>query len=199
MLKELKTFYHLEEFVPSLREQFERHSIDDKKFVRVAVQARKTAQGFVPAIPNRREIYLTDDKASCFWEVESLHSLFRGNQQPPVIGDYPQVYHESFCLLDLHALEICQIGGDLLDAEMKEIYSALRRRPDGKSMGVAHDYMWQAAALVLGSRPLSQAEFEAIMARLERSCRTFEIGAGSRNYVTTLRRTFGQETLRTRL
>ena len=75
---------------------------------------------------------------------------------------------------------------------MKEIYSALRRRPDGGSLGFVHDYMWQAAALVLGTRPLSQAEFEAIMARLERSCRTFEQGPTSRNYVASLRMTLGQ-------
>jgi len=54
--------------------------------------------------------------------------------------------------------------------------------------------MWQAAALVLGTRPLSQAEFEAITARLERSCRTFEEGAASRNYIATLRTTVGQAT-----
>ena len=52
--------------------------------------------------------------------------------------------------------------------------------------------MWQAAALVPGTRPLSQAEFEAIMGRLERSCRTFEQGPTSRNYVTALRMTLGQ-------
>jgi hypothetical protein len=75
---------------------------------------------------------------------------------------------------------------------MREIYSTLRRRPDGRSLGFVHDYMWQAAALILGTRPLSQAEFEAIMARLERSCRTFELGPTSRNYVTSLRATLGQ-------
>ena len=70
----------------------------------------------------------------------------------------------------------------------------LRRRPDGRSMGFVHDYLWQAAALILGTRPLSQAEFEAIMARLERSCRTFEMGPGSRNYVATLKGTLGRPT-----
>ena len=75
---------------------------------------------------------------------------------------------------------------------MKEIFSTLRRRPDGKSLGFVHDYMWQAAALVLGTHPLSQVEFEAIMARLERSCRTFEQGPTSRNYASSLRMTFEQ-------
>lgn len=67
----------------------------------------------------------------------------------------------------MHALEISKTFGDQRDAEMREIYSTLRRRPDGRSLGFVHDYMWQAAALILATRPLSQAEFEAIMARLE--------------------------------
>ena len=95
-------------------------------------------------------------------------------------------------LLDLHALEISKFFGDRRDAEMREIYSALRRRPDGRSLGFVHDYIWQAAAFILGTRPLSQAEFEAIMARLERSCRTFELGPTSRNSIAALRTTLGQ-------
>ena len=82
--------------------------------------------------------------------------------------------------------------GDQRDAELRDIYSALRRRPDGHSLGFVHDYIWQAAALILGTRRLSQAEFEAIMARMERSCRTFEQGPTSRNLVAALRHTFGR-------
>jgi hypothetical protein len=95
-----------------------------------------------------------------------------------------------FALLDLHALEFSKFFGDWRDAEMLEIYSTLRRRPDGKSLGFLHDYMWQAAGLALGTRPLSQVEFEAVLARLERSCRTFETGPGSRNFVAALRETW---------
>ena len=87
---------------------------------------------------------------------------------------------------------MCKLFGDRRDTEMKEIYSALRRQPEGRSLGFAHDYMWQAAALILGTRQLSQAEFEAIMARLERSCRTFERGPTSRNYVEAIRTTVGR-------
>jgi hypothetical protein len=121
-----------------------------------------------------------------------LRALFRGDKQPPVLGDYPEAYNECFLLLDLHVLEISKFFGDRRDAEMREIYSALRRRPDGRSLGFVRDYMWQAAALVLGTRPLSQAEFEAIMARLERSCRTFEQSPTSRNYITALKTTLGR-------
>jgi hypothetical protein len=69
----------------------------------------------------------------------------------------------------------------------------LRRRPDGRSLGFTHDYMWQVSALLLGTRVLSQAEFEALLLRLERSCRTFEDGSSSRNYVATLRVSLPQD------
>jgi hypothetical protein len=45
---------------------------------------------------------------------------------------------------------------------------------------------------VLGTRPLSQAEFEAILSRLERSCRTFAQGPTSRNYIAALRRLWAE-------
>ena len=142
--------------------------------------------------PGWNAVRFNDGKEVWFWETDSLRALFRGNKQPPVLGDYPEAYNDTFMLLDLHVLEISKFFGDRRDAEMKEIYSALRRRPDGRSLGFVHDYMWQAAALVLGTRPLSQAEFEAIMERLERSCRTFELGPTSRNYVASLRMTLGR-------
>jgi hypothetical protein len=194
MQENFETLYKLEEFVPSLRQAFEEEPFDLKKVIRVAVPIQEPNQRPpVPDIKDRRKLFLCEGDHSCCWRAEPLQALFRGNRQPPVLGDYPEAYNDSFLLLDLHALEFSKLFGDRRDAEMREIYSALRRRPDGKSLGVAHDYMWQAAAFVLGTRPLSQAEFEAIMSRLERSCRTFELSPSSRNYVTTLRNTIGQE------
>ena len=195
MKKPIETFFNLEEFVPSLREAIEREPLDLKKIIRAAVPVKDPAEHptIVPAGKDRRSLYLTTGKEFCLWETESLRALFRGDRQPPVLGDYPEAYNDSFVLLDLHALEISKFFGDRRDEEMLNIYSTLRRRPDGKSMGFVHDYMWQAAAIVLGTRPLSQAEFEAIMARLERSCRTFAMGPTSRKYIAALRTTLGQE------
>jgi hypothetical protein len=195
MQKPIETFFKLEGFVPSLRQEIERQPLDLKKIIRAAVPVKDPAEHPtpVPAGIDRRALYLTDGKSFCHWETDSLRALFRGDRQPPVLGDYPEAYNDSFILMDLHALEISKLFGDRRDEEMLGIYSALRRRPDGKSMGFIHDYMWQAAAIVLGTRPLSQAEFEAILARLERSCRTFAMGPTSRNYVATLRTTLGQE------
>ena len=188
-------FFNLEDFVPSLRQAIERQPLDLEKIILAAVPVKDPAvhRTLVPAGMDRRALCLTTGKAICLWETDSLRALFRGDRKPPVLGDYPEAYNESFSLLDLHALEISKFFGDRRDEEMLEIYSALRRRPDGRSLGFVHDYMWQAAAIVLGTRPLSQAEFEAIMARLERSCRTFAMGPTSWNYVAALRTTLGQE------
>ncbi len=188
-------FLKLEDFVPSLRQAIEREPLDLKKILRAAVPARVLESGkyVLPDTIDRHLINLTDGKSACLWETESLPALFRGNAQPPVLGDHPEAYNGSFALLDLHALEISKFLGDRRDEEMLEIYSMLRRRPDGRSLGFVHDYMWQAAAIVLGTRPLSQAEFEAILSRLERSCRTFRMGPGSRNYVAAMRQTYGGE------
>jgi hypothetical protein len=183
----------LENCVPSLRTALEAEPLDLKKVLRVALPIRDPGQGkLVPLLENRQLITITDGKQACGWHVESLTSLFRGDTQPAELGDVPEAYLDSLALLDIHALELSELIGDRRDEEMLEIYSALRRRPDGRSLGLPHDYMWQAAALVLGSRFLSKAEFEVIVGRLERSCRTFRMGPTSRNYVATLHQTLGK-------
>jgi hypothetical protein len=189
-----ETFFNLADFVPDLREEFEARPLGPKRLLLAAIPVKNPEEHptLVPAATGRQSISLTDGKEFWFWETDSLRALFRGNKQPPVLGDYPEAYNDAFIIFDLHVLEVSKFFGDRRDAEMKEIYSTLRRRPDGRSLGFVHDYMWQAAALVLGTRQLSQAEFEAIMARLEHSCRTFELGPTSRNYVASLRMTLGQ-------
>ncbi len=195
MQKPPEQFFNVNEFVPDLRQVFAQPPLKPEKIVLVAIPVEnpESHRSLVPAGIDRTSLALTSGKEVWFWETDSLRALFRGDQQPPILGDYPEAYNDSFMLLDLHALEISKFFGDRRDAEMREIYSLLRRRPDGRSLGFVHDYMWQAAALILGTRPLSQAEFEAILSRLERSCRTFEQGPTSRNYIAALRNTLGQD------
>jgi len=194
MQKPPDTFFSIADFVPDLRAAFAERPFNPKKLLLAAIPVKDPDEhrAFVPAGMDRRSVSLTDGNEFWFWEVDSLRALFRGDKLPPVLGDHPAAYNDCFMLLDLHVLEISKFFGERRDTEMKEVYSALRRRPDGRSLGFVHDYMWQAAALILGTRPLSQAEFEAIMARLERSCRTFELGPSSRNYVAALRSTLGR-------
>ena len=71
-------------------------------------------------------------------------------------------------------------------------YSMLRRRPDGRSLGAVHDFLWQVTALLLGTQILSAAEFEALIGALVRSTRKWGLRPVSRNYVAYLHQTFGE-------
>jgi hypothetical protein len=183
-----ESFFELNDLVPSLRAQFEERPLASNKIplAKLPIEDSKAGPATMPTNVNRHSIVLTDSENTWPWEVPSLRELFRGDKRPPVLGDHPEAYEECFLALELHALRMSEVFGDRRDAEMREIYSALRRRPDGRSLGFAPDYMWQAAAILLGTHILSQAEFEAIVERLERSCRTFEQGPTSRNYIEQL-------------
>jgi len=71
---------------------------------------------------------------------------------------------------------------------IEAIYSALRRRPDGRNhLGPLHDFLWQAAALTLGLHRLSRSEFESVAGTLECSVRKCALRPVSRNYAGYLR------------
>ena len=184
--------FELANFVPSLLEKFTLLPLNPDRSIRVAFPVLETEPGqfVMPESVNRHLLALTVDSHLLNWQVDSLRSLFRGEKQPPYLGAEPEAYNDVFCILELHLLDLCDAIGDRRDLEMLEIYAALRRRPDGQSLGYIHDCMWQVAALLLGTRVLSQLEFEAIMSRLERSCRTFAQGPTSRNYLAALRKLF---------
>jgi hypothetical protein len=55
--------------------------------------------------------------------------------------------------------------------------------------------MWQVAALLLGMHVLSEAEFLAIFAALERSTRKWGLRPVSRNYVAYVRKSLGGRNL----
>jgi hypothetical protein len=108
------------------------------------------------------------------------------------MDEYPPEYCAHFFFIETHVLTLCAEQGDRTDQELEEIYSMLRRRPDGRSLGATHNFLWQVAALLLGTNVLSQAEFEAILSALERSTRKWGQRPVSRNYVAYLRESFQQ-------
>jgi hypothetical protein len=145
-------------------------------------------------IPDRHRVPVSDGEKLTAWVVPSLRELFRGDcQPPPDVDHYPPQYAPYFFFIENQLLTLCDAMGDRTDQEFEEIYSALRRRPDGRSLGVTHDGVWQIVALLLGSHELSQAEFEALLSALERSARGWGSRPVSRNYVDFLRRTFGAD------
>jgi hypothetical protein len=150
-------------------------------------------------IPDRSQVVIADDKNKfTTWQVPSLRNLFRGTKTPPSISEmehYPVEYVALFYIVESHILLAMDIIGNKTDQEFEEIYSNLRRRPDGRSLGVLHDLAWQAAAFMLGTHAVSEAEFDAVFRQLTKSARTFKMGPSSRNYVDYLRRTFSGEKL----
>ena len=97
---------------------------------------------------------------------------------------YPAQYVPFFYRIEHNVFRYCRtMDLNPVDAEFLDIYSQMRRRPDGRSCSDLHDVVWQSAALVLGLRPWSEAEYTAVFGQLARSARHFKIGPASRNYI----------------
>jgi len=177
------------ELIPSLAEVARVASLNPDQLA-VAFEASNRKQ---IRVLDKHAVRVSDGKKIASWAVPSLAQLFRGNQMPPPDMDhYPPEYAPHFLFIENQVLTICDAMGDRIDQEMEDIYTALRRRPDGRSLGVLHDLLWQIAAVLLGCHPLSEAEFEALMGALVRSTRKWGLRPVSRNYIAYLRKTFGE-------
>ncbi len=173
------------DLVASLRSVVESAGLDPKNLC-AALQADE--QGHV-TIENRRSVFVSDGEQAVEWPVASLRELFRGNRKPPPdIERYPPAYTPYFYFVESHFLTLCGGRSVPTDQEMEEVYSMLRRRPDAKSVGKSHDFLWQVAALLLGCYVLSEAEFEGIFAALLGSARRWGLKPISRNYAEFLRK-----------
>ena len=173
---------------PTLRTLVESEGLNPERLiVALEVDERRNIR-----IGDKHSIPVHDGSKMVQWQVPSLQELFRGNRTPPADMDhYPEEYADHFFFIEEHVLTLCEVQGDRTDQEMEEIYSMLRRRPDGRSLGTTHDFLWQVAALLLGTQILSGAEFEALIGALERSTRKWALRPVSRNYVAYLHNTFG--------
>lgn len=163
-----------------------------------------TAQGLkldklsvaAPALPDKDEwagrdrhvIFVSDAKRAVEWRVNSLSELFRGEAQPPPKLDrFPPEYVPLFFFIEQHVVSFCEGFGDKSDQEFDEIYATLRRRPDGRSLGPIHDFIWQVAAVMLATRVVSRAELEGVFGALAHSAGRWSVRPISRNYIAYLR------------
>ncbi len=145
-------------------------------------------------IEDRHVVSVSDGQKLARWPVASLEELWRGDRVPTVdMNHYPPEYCLHFFFIEKQVLTLCDVVGDLSDQELEGVYGTLRRRPDCRSLGLAHDFLWQVAALLLGKYVLSRAEFDAIFGQLARSTRHWRQRPISRNYVAYLRNTFGDD------
>jgi hypothetical protein len=111
----------------------------DVKRLTVGLLADK--QGHI-RVEDRHAVPLTNGEEIVLWHVPTLRELFRGNRAPPPDMDrYPPEYTPLFYFIETHFLTLCDARGDRTDQEMEEIYSMLRRRPEGRSLGASHDFM----------------------------------------------------------
>ena len=178
--------------VPSLQALVTSHKLNPRK---LTVVFEADGRGNF-RVRQKHSISVTDGAKIVPWEVPTLAGLFRGDAIPPNdINHYPPDYVPHFIFIERHFLALCDASKDRTDQEMEDIYSALRRRPDGRSLGAVHDFMWQVAALLLGSHAVSAAEYHALLGALVRSTRKWALRPVSRNYVTYLRKTY-QEPVR---
>jgi hypothetical protein len=176
----------MNDLVPTLRQAVEAEGLDpDKLIVALEADNRRNIR-----VLDKHSVPVHDGNKMVRWQVPALRDLFRGSQTPPPDMDhYPEEYVPHFFVIENHVLTVCEAIGDRTDQEMEEIFSMLRRRPDGRSLGPVHDFLWQVSALLLGTQVLSAAEFEALIGALESSTRRWGLRPVSRNYVTYLHRT----------
>jgi hypothetical protein len=179
----------MNDLVPTLRALVEAAGLNpDKLSVALEVDDHRNIR-----VMDRHSVPVTDGERMTGWPVPSLAGLFRGSRTPPPDMDhYPEEYTPHFFFIENHVLTVCQATGDRTDQALEEIYSMLRRRPDGRSLGAVHDFLWQVTALLLGTQVLSAAEFEALNGALARSTRKWGVRPVSRNYVACLHGTFGE-------
>jgi hypothetical protein len=142
----------------------------------------------------RNEVWVRDGGRHALWRVDALRPLFRGDRQPPpdaAMERYPPEYVLFFAGIEHSVLLFCALTRQPTDAEFLDLYALMRRRPDGRSLGPLHDVIWQSAAVALGLRPWSEAEYTAVLGQLARSARHFKLGPSSRNYIGYLQQTIG--------
>lgn len=179
----------MSELIPSLAEAVQREGLNPDK---IAVAFQTDSQKHI-RVPDKHTVTISDGEKAASWVVPSLRELFRGDRQPPADMDhYPEEYTPHFFFIESQVLTICDIMGDRSDQEMEDIYAALARRPDGRSLNVVHDVIWQLAALLLGRIVLSEAEYTALIGALAHSVRRWAQRPISRNYAAYLRQTFSQ-------
>ncbi len=177
------------DLVPSLRSVVEANGLNQQT---LSVALETDGRGNI-RVSDRHSVPVSDGKKMTVWLVPSLRELFRGNQKPPVdLKYYPKEVVLHLYFIEKHFMTLCKAKGDRTDQEIQEIYATLRRRPDGRSLGAAHDFLWQVAALWLGSNVISAEEYEAFLGLLERSVGKWAIRPVSRNYATYLFETFGK-------
>jgi hypothetical protein len=130
-------------------------------------------------------VVVLDGEAMEMVTLKSASELFTGVRRPPDFsaGPTPE-YMLFFFWIERAAADYCRVTGERVrDEEFERIYGDLRRRPDGRSEHPLHAHLQRVLRLYLSLHDVSEAEYEAVLRRLQRSARTFAMGPTSANYL----------------
>lgn len=131
------------------------------------------------------EVCVVDGEAVVQFTPKRTSELFVGDRRPPDFSAGPtDEYMSFFVLIERTAADHCSCTGQKIrDKEFEQIYGDLRRRPDGRSDNPLFHQVRAALRLYMSLRDVSEAEYQAVLRRLERSARSFAVGPTSMNYV----------------
>jgi hypothetical protein len=173
------------ELWPTLRTALEGASIDPAN-ISLAVETDRQRQ---LRLADKQTLVISDGNKTATWKVSSLAEMFRGDRRPPQdIEHYPEGYVPYFFFIESRFVLLCETIKEPSDQEMEEIYAALRRRPDGRTISPTHSAVWQIMALLLGHYVLSEAEFTGITSALLSSARRWAMRPILRFYIDYLRK-----------
>jgi len=114
----------------------------------------------------------------------SIRALFRECPMPERVEDAD--IFVKFSMMSTRLL-LNAIGLKLIpiptDDELADIFSALRRRPDGRPISFTHVLIWKSAVCHLLLYPCSQELFEAVCLCHEHIMKRIREGSTSRNYI----------------
>lgn len=132
-----EAFFDEAEFAPSLRSAIGDKPFDLRHLWRLAMKVNETEDSYVDAMVDRRDVFFTVGEESVEWRVESLASLFRGNEPAPKLEKYPAAYIPLFATIEDQVLVYADIFEEPTDEEMMGVYSNLARLPDARGANAA--------------------------------------------------------------
>lgn len=156
---------------------------DPRALYTVWVTVRRADGVAMPLDPDHVTVATPAGTLTANGPLPPVSSLFRGDRKCPEIqGEPPEELLPFIYVIERTIVGWCAETGTVVrDAQFEQLFTDLRRRPDGRG-GPLFQYVRAAVQVALLLRPTSASEFDAVVRRLTRSARTFTAGPISTNY-----------------
>lgn len=157
----------------------------------VHVAVRVEAEDRIAPLGEEVPILVGDDQVVLL-PLKPVSALFTGVRRPPVFTNGPDLDYVMFFASIERPVADCAnlMASPPTDQDFERLYRKLKRHPDATDPSPVFSYMQAGARAYMSLTDVSRAEFEAVVARLAQSARTFSIGLSSRNYFGQLARMF---------